>query len=65
MRTNGHAAPFLESRIASAFANQNIGSEKQARTDLGDKKYKQVLSCLPQYDDLDIELMREAEYAFA
>ena len=46
MRTNGHAAPSLESRIASAFANQNIGSEKQARTDLRDKKYKQVLSCL-------------------
>jgi hypothetical protein len=33
---------------------------KQARADLGDKKYKQVLSCLPQYGDLDIELMREA-----
>jgi hypothetical protein len=24
MRTNGHAAPPLENRIASAFANQNI-----------------------------------------
>ena len=38
---------------------------EQARADLGDKKSKRMPKCLPPYGDLDIEQMRDAEYAFA
>jgi hypothetical protein len=38
---------------------------ERARADLGNKKNKRMPSCLPQYGDLDIERMRDSEYAFA
>ena len=35
------------------------------RADLEDEKTKRMPSSLPQYGDLDIEQMRDAEHAFA